>query len=176
MTMTLIETKTLASAAASIEFTSIPQDGTDLLAVVSGRATNADPLAFFLEFNGVTSGYAERGLEGNGSSAAAFSNAGGGTKIYSGVINWNTSTANTFSSFSFYIPNYAGATNKSVSIDQVTEDNGTTSWQTILAGLWANTSAITSTRFFVTTGNLAIGTTISLYKITKGSDGIVTTS
>jgi hypothetical protein len=45
----------------------------------------------------------------------------------------------------------------------------------ISAGLWSNTAAITSLTFLPESGTqFEIGTTISLYKITSGSDGIVT--
>jgi hypothetical protein len=88
----------------------------------------------------------------------------------------NAVTANTFGNIQIYFPNYAGSTNKSYSVDSVTENNETVAYQTILAGLWSNTAAITTATFTAESGNFAIGSTISLYKITKGSDGIVTTS
>jgi hypothetical protein len=174
--MQLIETKTLGAAAASIEFTSIPQTYTDLCFLVSSRSTTSYAEQLGLQFNTITSGYSDRVLEGTGSGAASASNAGSGTRVYSGVNNWGDSTANTFANFSIYIPNYAGSTNKSVSIDQVTENNATLSWQSIIAALWSNTSAITSVNFLQVSGNIDAGTTISLYGILKGSDGIVTTS
>ena len=76
-----------------------------------------------------------------------------------------------------YIPNYTGSTNKSISVDSVTENNATNNLMNIQAGLWSNTAAITSILFTSdTAGGFLAGSTISLYKITKGSDGIVTTS
>jgi hypothetical protein len=173
MTMTLIETKTLGADAASIEFTSIPQDGTDLLVLYSGRTnrnTNSD--AVRIAFNGSTAGFTARELFGNGATVASGTdtNAGGG-------VTGATSTANTFGNTQIYIPNYTGSTNKSFSIDHVTENNGTTAIQDIIAVLWSNTAAITSITFTLFVGpNYLAGTTFSLYKITKGSDGIVTTS
>jgi hypothetical protein len=173
MTMTLIETKTLASAAASIEFTSIPQDGTDLVVLVSGRSARAlviDGVGVY--FNGSTTGYTGRRLFGSGSSV-------GSDTTYLGMP-WMTAanaTSNTFGNAAIYIPNYTGSTNKSFSIDGVGENNATDTYQGIGAGLWSNTAAITSLAITgETSTNLQIGTTISLYKITKGSDGIVTTS
>ena len=55
-----------------------------------------------------------------------------------------TATANTFGNMEIYIPNYAGSSNKSVSVNQVGEDNAATAYATLLAGLWSNTAAITS--------------------------------
>jgi hypothetical protein len=43
-----------------------------------------------------------------------------------------------------YIPNYAGSSNKSVSIDAVTENNATAAEANLVAGLWSSTAAITS--------------------------------
>lgn len=176
MTMTLIETKTLGTAAASIEFTSIPQDGTDLVFLISSRSATTDNFDLALRFNGSTTGYSNRQLQGNGSavaSAAPFSD-----RIWLGYTNPSFYTSNTFGNSIAYIPNYTAAVNKSVSGDTVMENNATSAFQFITAGLWSNTAAITSVNVSIDfgTGNFAIGTTVSLYKITKGSDGIVTTS
>jgi hypothetical protein len=65
-----------------------------------------------------------------------------------GDINGNTSTSNTFGNGSIYIPNYAGSNNKSVSTDVVVENNATESSQYLLAGLWSDTSAITTIRLY----------------------------
>jgi hypothetical protein len=173
MSMTLIETKTLGTAAASIEFTSIPQDGTDLLVLASGRSSRSSALdGFYLTINGSTANQTNRYLEGTGSSVAS------GTETrFIGTLSGASSTSNTFANTVIYFSNYAGSTNKSFSVDSVAENNATTSGQHIIAGLWSQTAAITSLTFVPSVGpNFAIGSTISLYKITKGTDGIVTTS
>jgi hypothetical protein len=173
--MKLIESKTLGTAAASIEFTSIPQDGTDLVAVLSLRATSTNSTyrtyGVLLSLNSSTTGFTARALDGSGSSASTFTET-----RFMGRMPDNAVTANTFGNIQIYFPNYAGSTNKSYSVDSVTENNETVAYQTILAGLWSNTAAITTATFTAESGNFAIGSTISLYKITKGSDGIVTTS
>jgi hypothetical protein len=172
--MKLIESKTLGTAAASIEFTSIPQDGTDLYitcALRSNRTVNFDAMLFY--FNGVTTGYSSRDLFGTGSGVSANTN----TDSYSGPVPSAAATADTFGNTSIYIPNYTGATNKSWSIDSTAENNATLGYNVLFAGLWSNTAAITSILFFpFSPNNYLAGSTISLYKITKGSDGIVTTS
>jgi hypothetical protein len=175
--MKLIESKTLATAAASIEFTSIPQDGTDLLLVSSLRSVSTDD-GVFVRFNGTNSGYSTRTLYGNGSAAASSTNPYGVTSaLFLATIPGTSWTSNTFHSAQLYIPNYAGSTNKSTSLDGVGENNATLNYMDLGAGLWSNTAAITSILIYTnSTSNLAVGSTISLYKITKGSDGIVTTS
>jgi len=174
MTMTLIESKTLLSAAASIEFTSIPQDGTDLIILMSCRSTRTFGVdGIGVNFNGVSTNLSTRSLGGTGSGVFSTSISTGEIGLTSDANN----TANTFGNVAAYIPNYAGSTNKSWSSDDVAENNATEAYQIIRAGLWSNTSAITSILLFPVVGpNFVAGSTISLYKITKGSDGIVTTS
>jgi hypothetical protein len=166
--MQLIESKTLGTAAASIEFTSIPQDGTDLVLLMSGRGA-ADVSAGYISFN--TGGtYTRRTLQGNGSSSSTVAD-------YDFYIVASARTANTFSNAAIYIPNYTGSTAKSYSTDSVGESNETLSFQALTAGLWSGTAAITSLNVYLVAGvSWAAGSTMSLYKITKGSDGIVTTS
>jgi hypothetical protein len=175
MTMTLIETKTLLSAAASIEFTSIPQTFTDLVIQFSGRTDRASNAVevLKLEFNNSTTGYTYRELTGNG----AAPDTSGGTGYRSGYVTAATATANTFGNSTLYIPNYTSSSAKSYSVDGTMENNATTSFLGIFANLWSETDAITSLKFVgLNAGNFQIGTMVSLYGITKGSDGIVTTS
>jgi hypothetical protein len=172
MTMTLIETKTLGASAAGIEFTSIPQDGTDLVLLTSLRCDQANP-TIRMSFNSTGSGQSIRRLRGSGSAAEV----GTSSELYPVYANPSGSTSNTFSNDSIYIPNYTGSTQKSTSSESVYENNATAADQYIVAGLWTGTDAITSIQFAVAVGgNFLAGSTISLYKITKGSDGIVTTS
>jgi hypothetical protein len=178
MTFQLIETKSLGTASASIEFTSIPQTFTDLYLVAALRADRANiqsDIAY--RFNGDTAAnYVYQLLGGTGSGVAAFRSASV-TFNYLGASNGNSSTANSFSNQSLYIPNYTAATAKTSSADSVYENNATAAEQLIVANIWSGTAAITSILVYsANTVNLMAGSTISLYGITKGSDGIVTTS
>jgi hypothetical protein len=176
MTMTLIETKTLGAAAASIEFTSIPQTFTDLIIVSSLRTDNNPDSSDYgiagLSINGSTANITSRALVGSGSAASSSS----GTAINI-VTAGSSNTASTFGNFALYISNYTSSVAKSLSLDNVTENNATRAWQVIQAGLWNSSSALTSFGFTASaSGNFVTGSTISLYGITKGTDGIVTTS
>lgn len=168
MTMTLVSTVTVGSGgAASIEFTSIPQTGTDLLVVLSERHSVDGNTR--LTFNGSGSGYTMKRLSGTGSSVNS-------NEYVSGVFIYmegqdNSYTASTFGNASIYIPNYAGSANKSVSWDSVTENNSTTADQQIIAGIWANTAAITQVTLGLSSGVFTQYSTASLYTITKGSGG-----
>jgi hypothetical protein len=168
--MKLIETKTLTSDTAAIEFTSIPQDGTDLVVLATLRVSFDFSLATWwlagLTFNSNTSGYSTRNLQGDGSGVGSDTD----TTFYFRP-NDAGSTSNTFGNASVYITNYAGSTNKGVSMNNVSEQNGTQAQAQIWGGLWSNTAAITSLKIEANGSNLVAGTTVSLYKITKGSGG-----
>ena len=178
MTMELIESKTLGTAAASIEFTSIPQDGTDLLVLFSHRSSGSTSgLQLVLRFNGLTSGYSRILIFDDGSSA----NGGGGSSeafARFSFVQVSGTTSNTFGNASIYIPNYTSSTAKSFSSDTANEANATSVvGRAIYSGLSSGTAAITSiTLFEQNSVNFVANTTASLYKVTKGSDGIVTTS
>jgi hypothetical protein len=175
MTMTLIQTQTLGTASASIEFTSIPQDGTDLLIWTSLRSTaSALSDTGFLRFNGSSTGYSYRSLFSSNTSVFAFS---GGSDDAAPLqyVNGANSTTNTFNNAQFVIPNYASTVAKIFSSDYSRPNNTSDQTSIIMSHLWNNTAPITS--FIVSTAaQFVSGSTISLYKITKGSDGIVTTS
>jgi hypothetical protein len=173
--MRLIESKTLGTAQASIEFTSIPGTFTDLVVVCSIRGTTSVAVNanLVIQFNGSSANLSTRWLFGDGSGVSS----GTTTTGYVGNLNGSTSTSNTFSSNQIYIPNYTASTNKSYSVDAVVENNATASGQTLVAGLWSNTAPITSLLVRDSTGtNLDTGSMVSLYGVLKGSDGIVTTS
>jgi len=156
---------------ASIDFTSIPSTYTDLLLVYSLRTTQVSTsTSVSLTFNGSASNFSMRGLYGNGSTATSFT----GT-TYAGESTGTTATANTFSNNSLYIPNYAGSTNKSYSIDSVSESNvATNTIQMLDAGLWSITTAINAISIVAASGTFVQYSSATLYGITKGSSGGVT--
>ena len=158
----LIATTTVdsPSGASSIVFLSIPQTYTDLKLVLSGRATIADN-AVQGAFNGSTSNFSNRILFGTGASAASNTPANN-TVMYQ---NFSTETASVFANSELYIPNYTGSTNKAFYSDSVQENNATTSYQVLLAGLWSQTAAITSIGLSITSGSFAQYSSASLYGI-----------
>jgi hypothetical protein len=169
LAMTLISTTTVgAGGAASIDFTSIAASWTDLYMVLSVRTSGATiGGSTLIRFNGSSANLSYRLLQGNGASAATYTATDGETGFTSAA----SSTSNTFANNSIYIPNYAGSTNKSFSADTVTENNATTAYQGIYAGLWSNTAAITSISLVPASGTFVQYSTASLYGILKGSGG-----
>lgn len=157
----LIATTTVgAGGAASIDFTSIPQTYTDILLKLSVRSTQANNAnTLLIKFNGSTANFTARVIEGSGASASSFSQSAGNI----GNAQGTSSTASVFSSLDIYIPNYSDSKYKSYSADGVTENNAATAYQSMSAGLWSQTAAITEIGIYIT--NLAQYSSASLYGI-----------
>jgi hypothetical protein len=171
----LIQTVTVTAAfQASVEFTSIPQDGTDLVILISARGdtTGTGAGTVFAKFNTSTTEYYWRVYQGSGS---AVSNSVGTHPSAAAILVRAGATANTFSNAEMRIFSYSAAVRKLYSTDAVGENNALEAYQQMIAGQWSFTDAITALTF-TTTNSFITGTTFSLYKITKGTDGIVTTS
>jgi hypothetical protein len=165
-TYKLIASSTVGSGgAASIDFTSIPATYTDLLVKASSREESQSNLYLYLRINGVTSSsYTVRALRGSGS--ARLSYVAPDNKFISGMQNMTSETANTFGNYEIYFPNYTNTSNnKSFFSDSVSENNASTAYTAITAGLFSNTSAISSLSFFAEVGDLAEHSTFYLYGI-----------
>lgn len=163
-TFVKINTVTVGSGGAgSITFSSIPQTYTDLCVKMSLRLTNAvDVYGMVVSVNGTTtnSGFNWRRIMGTGSSASST----GATSGYTSDVPGSVFTANTFGSTEIYIPNYTGGGTKAMSIDDVSENNGSLAYQTMNGLRWNTTSAITSL-VFSTGGTFAQYSTATLYGI-----------
>ena len=163
MGMQLIETIEVGSGgAASIEFTSIPQDGVDLVLKASARhATSNSPISF-VYFNGVTTGYTRIKLEGTGTGVS--------TNSYSTAqflpVEPFSYTSNTLGNSEVTISNYTSSNSKSISSDGVNENNASDAAQILHAASYSGTEAITSLTITPAAGNFAQYSSASLYKIT----------
>lgn len=153
-----ISTQTLASAVASVTFSSIPATYTDLVLVMTGIASTLGTDSCEIQFNGDTAtNYSYTLLSGNGTAASS----GRGTSTSFIAIGLITSTEQV--SNIWHIMNYAN----------------TTTYKTVLgkgniagaqvrtgAGLWRSTAAITSVLLKNDTAqNFAIGSTFTLYGV-----------
>jgi hypothetical protein len=159
-----------SGGSARITFTSIPQTFTDLRLLLSARADasvgdsgyNSYVLtnAYSLDAGGRT-----RYIIGNPNSSVST-----GTDTNNIVIlgvNSSVTTAGTFANTSIYFFNYASTSqHKTVSIDQVTENNNADSYLMLNAGLYASNTAITEITIEpFGTGNFVQYTTARLYGI-----------
>jgi len=155
-----------SGGAANIDFTSIPGTYTDLVILLSSRAATGGAADVEMQLNSDTTGtnYATKQIQANGSTVASSGGAGNQTATSTG----STDTASTFASSSIYIPNYLGSTYKSYSTDTVTENNATTAYATLRAGIWNNTAAITNIRLKHGSGaNFAQYSTAYLYGVSN---------
>jgi hypothetical protein len=157
------------AGAANIEFTAIPGTYTDLLVKLSVRTNRVTAEeSVNIEFNGTGgTAYSSKRLYGTGTAAASDSgSAEAFTKFYS--VTGGSATASVFGSAEIYVPNYAGSTAKSVSVDAVTENNASTATAGLTAGLTTNTAAITSIKFTPgSSGTIQQYSTATLYGILK---------
>ena len=165
-----IETIELDSSQSSITFSSIPQDYDDLVILVSARSdrTGSNTDGLNVKPNNIATNSTIR-LIGDGSSA--FSD----TANDQGVLPTSDTTSNTFGNIKIYISNYTSSNDKSISSDSVTENNATEAIQSLHASIWQNSAAITSL-VVEPNDNFLSGGTFSLFGVTAGGDGTVTTS
>jgi len=178
------------AGASSITFDNIPQTGyTDLKVVCSTRDTNATANngALFVQFGNGTidtgANYTNRWLQGTGSGANSQLQASKTSLYFGGYGGMDTAgnTANTYSNVEIYIPNFTSSNQKSVSCDSVGEQNGTTAYANLEAGLWTGTGAITIIKITATTaytqystfslyGLAAVGTTPAIAPYASGGN------
>jgi hypothetical protein len=163
-----ISTVTVGSGGSTaIEFTGIPQTYTDLVIKFSTRDNTADFADnISVTFNGVGgTSYSERLLRGTGAAAASFNRSSVASVNYMYSVS-STATSSTFSNGEIYIPNYTSSNNKSVSVDSVTENNATSAFTALTAGLFSNTAPITSVKL-ASTGTFQQYSSATLYGIRK---------
>ena len=159
-----------AGGASSIAFTSIPQIYTDLVVKVSARRSDSSEGSLSTRFNSDSgSNYSNRTIRGSGT-AASSSIESANNLLPFWVIDGTGYTANTFASANIYIPNYTSANQKSVSAENVAENNNATSYMQMTSGLWSGTAAITAITLYANeqaTGTFAQYSTATLYGVTK---------
>jgi hypothetical protein len=157
-----IATQTLASAASAVTFNSIPSTYTDLVlvAVVKNTSTLNNGQIYFN--NDTSSVYSGTYIQGNGS-VAASSRVTGVSNCYTPEISttdWTVITAN--------IMNYTNTTTfKTTLIRGGTASDRTAAW----VDLYRSTNAINRIDFATYGGNLAAGSTFSLYGVAAASIG-----
>lgn len=159
----LIAHQKLESTASAITFSNIPQTYTDLYVTVSVRSTNADDGLFF-KFNNTTSNTSWRNLLGYGT--GTLSQGGGGWLAGGGV---RSGTASTFTNVQVYVPSYASGVAKTASVDSTSEENGSTAYQFLVNNLWNDTAAINRIDFYLQGGQLAVGSSATLYGVNRVS-------
>jgi len=166
-TYTLINSTSLSSSAASVTFSAIPATYDDLVLQISARSDNASNTTnIYVTLSGDTgSNYSETLVRGDGSNAYSdgFSNITPFFRSLQAV--GDSATSNTFSSVELYFPKYTTSANKPASFFSITENNATAASLRAGAGLWRNSSAITSILIEQIGSNFKSGSTFWLYGI-----------
>lgn len=168
LTYVAIATVTVGSGgAANIEFTNIPQTYTDLNLLCTLRSASQGIEATDFTFNNNTgANYTWRYVQGasaGGNNAGLGNSANAFTEAM--LATGNTTIADAFSNSSLYIADYTSSNNKPFSLDTVEEENSTTAYMRLEAGLWSNSAAITSIKLYPYSGNWAQHSTATLYGI-----------
>ena len=167
----LIQAQTLTSTAATVTFSNIPQNYTDLILKVSARSDGADDYGQ-ITFNGSSANFTRKFLIGTGS---GFNNNSFSNNSFL-TVNPSGYTTNTFATVEYYISNYTGSNNKSINLDAVTENNATAASAILQTVLWSNSAALTSISMNCNTGNFVSGSTFYLYGVggQRASGGTIT--
>jgi hypothetical protein len=169
-TFSLIASNTLTGLATDFTFSSIPQTYTDLLLRANIRDNNNGVAQSFLvlQFNGVSTAVYSRTVLRNNNGNTAISTRSGNVTIIESYPSGSgsTATANAFSPFEMYIPNYTSTSSIPFSTFGIAESNvgATIEAEGISAGLWRGNAAITSIYIDAET-NFVAGSSFFLYGI-----------
>jgi hypothetical protein len=154
-----IATQTLASAAASVTFSSISGAYTDLVLVVQPSGSTGGDLQF--TFNSDTAAnYSTTWVAGNGTAASSARHS---NYNYGEANRWESVT--TTLGATTYILNLTNYSNTTTYKTTLTRSNSAAAGAAALVTLWRSTSAITTISLFLSGGTISTGSTFSLYGI-----------
>jgi len=170
-TYTTIATATTTSTAPSVVFNSIPQSYTDIVLIMTPVLETASYP--YLRFNNDSgSNYSDIYIGGNMNSTLYGGERTLNTRGYIAENVTHLTDSNAKTNIIVNIMNYADTTsNKTWLLRGNSPYSGTYTGSELVAGYWANTSAVTSITIGTAAGgvdyNLASGTVISLYGIAR---------
>ena len=157
-----IATTTLGSDAATITFSSISSNYTDLILILNIVSPGGTVYTPNLRFNGDTgSNYSSTALYGTGSSAVSTRDSSVTSMTLS---NWNGSLGTTSPQL-IHIFNYANTTTNKTVLTRGQNTNTSSGDVSAAVGLWRSTAAINSITLRLGAGNYATGTMATLYGI-----------
>jgi len=162
----LVEEKNI-TVADNATFSSIPQDGGDLLAIGYARSDRAGTNdSIFRSFNNeqVSANSNRQRITGDGSSTAASSTTG----FDLGIITGDTADASAFGGFLHYIPNYTGGNYTSDLAISGYHGTSSASRVHINSARWSNTLAVTDIGYWPNQGtNFMVDSLVSLYIVPR---------
>ena len=146
---TVIAKASLSLPAPTVTFSSIPTDGTydHLMLKISARSDASVPLSGLgMKFNSATTNYSETRLTTVSATPGSSRKTGESILRAWGQCAGASALADTFSTNTVWIPNYANTANyKAFASKAVVSNNSTSSgyWELLVgAGLWSDTAAI----------------------------------
>jgi hypothetical protein len=152
-----------AGGIASVTFNNISQDYTDLIIKMSVRSSTTENW-INLSINTDTTAFINRQILGDGSSVAGFSV----TTNLTALQNNNGFTASTFANADITFGDYTNLnTYKSMSVDAVSENNGTTSYTLFNASTWRSQAPITTITLTANSGSFAQYSTFTVYGVMR---------
>lgn len=165
-TMTKLASTTVGvGGSASVVFSNIPQNYTDLCIKISCQTNRvADEGGLSLQLNSATTGQTYRVLAGAGSNGASSVDTAY-EPLWVCRIQGGTAGANVFSNTDLYIPNYAGNKPKVILADSATEKNASIAYITLSSVVQANPAPVTSLTLSGLGGTLQQHSTFTLYGI-----------
>ena len=154
-----------ATSVASIDFAGIPNTYKHLQIRVMAKDSTTGNGDLRYQFNGDTAtNYSFHWLSGNGSTASA---GGYGGTAYGNINNWATGTGSTnqFSAAIIDILDYTDTNKYTTGRALGGRDNNGSGWLELTSMSWRNTAAVSSIKFFLTTGNIPQYSQFTLYGI-----------
>lgn len=175
MTMKLIASVT-ATNVLSFDFTNIPQNATDLYMVIALYSSSTTAYQDVKIQAGTTAGSLSdltNAVYSQGNGSTVSNNSASSPNV--GIVSHTNSGLGAFSTGTIYIADYANTTyNKQFNYDFASMRINSSGFIRKGANSWANTGAIGKLSV-ASTNSTTLNGTVSLYSITKGSDGTALT-
>ena len=180
-TYNLLASTVLSTGQGTITFSSIPATYTDLVLRFSARSATADVQdTVYVRFNSNTSlVYSRTRVQGNGATITSANNSSTDTVQFTGGTTGATATANTFGSSEVYVPSYLAPQFKQIGVVNTQETNATTAYMGFTAGLWQNTTPVTSINLTLASNDgvtqFVAGSSFYLYGVFNGPETLPST-
>ena len=155
-----IDSRTLASATGTIDFTSIPQTYTDIFLITNHFYTATDQIQVRVGNGSIDTGsnYSSTSMQGTGTNPATSGRQTSSSFIY-GIFGTSGNDGNSF------LANFMNYSNTNTYKSILTRGNAMGDSTNEVIGLWRNTVAINTIRIYLPTTTFKVGSTFTLYGI-----------
>jgi hypothetical protein len=160
-TYAALKTTTVGTSTPSVIIDNIPQDYTDIVLVASVQASSSGQ-GLTMQFNGDNGSgslYSNTALRGNGSVVVSFRQTSNTNCLLSNIAEPPTT------GFGVYTANFQSYSNTSIYKEIIVRSNSASFGTETFIDLWRNTNAISSVQVSISSGNIAAGSTFTVYGI-----------